>query len=728
MSVVLEFKSRAGLNADRQVQNFIDYAKSLTAFDRPDLPLSWEANNWSPWKTTTCSLCTFLKAGVSSTKARPSQARDEYFLDPEFRDFAKAYIRYHLARNPKKNSVEIMALRMVEKALLDLRGRGIVSLIDEDVLSHAATLTREAYPGPCYQVGSQLERLAVFLTAKQMIERPVVWRNPIPRKTDMSTGHRSKKAEAVAKMPAEKVLDALAEIFALKPTAHRDIVATSMVGILVSAPSRISELLELPFDCVIKEWNRTDQKEELMLRFHAKKGGGFMKKVIPEAISGVAEEAVARLLEITAEPRKLAKFLEAYPDAFPPHDRLPSIGQDELLSPEQACDALALNCSSESARGKRTQLRSWLTARLKAAQNAAEGDASYAETVGILSDALDGMPSRAHGKENLPDALTLTLRQLNKVVRKLYLPAHFPYTTRDGVTKFSGALLCFFYNQLNTQFDAIKPWALQNLTNGWLNNEIGASASRREFKDSLFERWGYKDEYYRVTSHQFRHYLNTLAHRGQAGELEIARWSGRANLADNAAYNHMSDGEYVDRMRDIGIGENGKSDLLLKSQKNLPITLVELEADGDRAAHVTLFGRCTHDFSVEPCPRHRDCISCQKHRCIKGDNEKLKRIKDLRSMNEAQLKRALEAAENGYFGADRWVQFHQGKLERANQLIEILESPDIEDGAVIHMGIDVGFSPIKRVLAEQSQDESRQLTDQQADPDGLESLRKLLGR
>jgi hypothetical protein len=79
-------------------------------------------------------------------------------------------------------------------------------------------------------------------------------------------------------------------------------------------------------------------------------------------------------------------------------------------------------------------------------------------------------------------------------------------------------------------------------------------------------------------------------------------------------------------------------------------------------------------------------------------------------------------------GTDRWVQFYSAKLGRANQLIDILENPDIEDGAVIHMGVDVSFSPIKRVLAEQSQDESRQLSTSQKDSEQVESLRKLLGR
>jgi len=726
VGVVLEFKSKAGLKADEQVEDFIGYAKSLTAYDRPDLPLDWESNNWATWKTAKCNLCSFLKAGVSSAKARSSQASDEYFLNHEIRDFAKAYIRYHMARTPKRNPTEIMAVRMVEMALLEMKERAVISLVDEHVLNHAASLTSEYYPGLSYAVGGQLERLAKFLTEKQMVEFPLLWKSPIKRKRDISTGHVSRKADASAKMPDDGALNALAEIFALRPAEHRDIVTTSMVGLLVSAPSRISELLELPANCLIKEWNQTAQKNELMLRFHAKKGGGFMKKAVPEVIASVTEEAVSRLLEITEGPRKLAKFLEEHPDEFPRHDRLPTVGQDTILESGQACDALCLSFDAKKPGAKRSQLRAWLVVRLKSVK----ADASYAEIIGILNEALEGLPSRARGAQKLPDRPTLTLRKLNTVIRRLYLPEYFPYTTPAAITKYSDALLCFFYNQLNTQFEAVRPYSLQSLSNNWLNNEIGVSSARATLTDSIFERWGYKGEHYRITSHQFRHYLNTLAHRGQAGELEIARWSGRASIGDNVAYNHMSDDEYLNRMREVGLRENNKSDLLLKSKKNLPITLAELEEDGDRIAHVTLYGACVHDFSIEPCQKHRDCLNCREHRCIKGDDEKLKRIKKLRRMIEVQLENALEAVGNEYLGADRWLQLYRGKLERANHLVEILESPDIEDGAVISMGVDVAFSPIKRVLAEQCQEPSPKLpSNKQKGLQGeLSSLRKLLSR
>jgi len=728
MSVVLEFKSKAGLKASKQVNRFVEYARKLTVFDHADSPLEWSSNNWSTWSTSKAGLPTFLKAGVPAAKSGSSQAKEEYWLDPSIRDFAKAYIRYTQGRNPVKNPNQIKALRLLEKALLELRNKADISLVDEDVLHHAAHLASEFYAGASYAAGGQLEMLAKFLSEKEMVERPLVWKNPIARKLDLHKGHRARKDDAKEKMPDELALDALAEIFALKPALHRDIVATSMVAILISAPSRISELLELPVDCVVTEWNHTDQQEELMLRWHAKKHGGHMMKFIPATMADVAREGIARITEITREPRKLAKFLESNPDQFPPHSRLPKVKSDSFLTSEQIYEALALNTSYPSKPGiKRTEVRLWLSQRLKAVKEKLRKDKSYSEVHSILERALSGMPAKKSRVDEVEDKPTLTLESLNRVVRKLYLPDNFPYTTSDQIIKCSDALLCFFYNQLNTQFDTTRPYSLQNFTATWLNGCIGVSEGRKDEQTSIFKRWKYFGDHYKVSSHQFRHHLNTLAQRGKAGELEIARWSGRANLRDNAAYNHMSEVEHFDRMKELGVGS--KSALIAKSRNNQPITVAELEGQGDRIAHVTLYGACVHDFSMEPCPHHRDCLSCGKHRCIKGEEEKLRRIKDLKSKIEVQLKNALAASEKNWVGSDRWVALYQGKLERAYQLVDILENPEIEEGSIIHMTSDVQFSPIKRVLAEKVAPETLQLENQKDKTTAeLESLRKLLGR
>ena len=65
---------------------------------------------------------------------------------------------------------------------------------------------------------------------------------------------------------------------------------------------------------------------------------------------------------------------------------------------------------------------------------------------------------------------------------------------------------------------------------------------------SIWKRNGYKNldgSEISMTSHQVRHYLNTFGQQNALGELYIARWSGRANIHQNATYNHMTTDEYV---------------------------------------------------------------------------------------------------------------------------------------------------------------------------------------
>lgn len=97
--------------------------------------------------------------------------------------------------------------------------------------------------------------------------------------------------------------------------------------------------------------------------------------------------------------------------------------------------------------------------------------------------------------------------------------------------------------------------------------------------------------------------------------------------------------------------------------------------------------------------KHRDCISCTEQVCIKGDEEKLTRLKLQRDAAKVQLDKAEKGLKDGYYGADRWYEHQKKTLERTDELILLLESPEIEDGAVIRLRNDQEFSPLKREIA-----------------------------
>jgi hypothetical protein len=162
--------------------------------------------------------------------------------------------------------------------------------------------------------------------------------------------------------------------------------------------------------------------------------------------------------------------------------------------------------------------------------------------------------------------------------------------------------------------------------------------------------------------------------------------------------------------------------VLEKIQINAPVTYTDLEAVGEGIAHITEYGFCVHDYSMLPCQKHRDCLNCTEQVCVKGDAIKLDRLKQQQRLTQIQLDKAKAEDEMGTYGADRWS-LHQIKtLERLDQLIQMLESPDIPDGAVLRLNHDQEFSSLKREIA------ARQSTTKIASSEpSIDEQRALLG-
>jgi hypothetical protein len=71
---------------------------------------------------------------------------------------------------------------------------------------------------------------------------------------------------------------------------------------------------------------------------------------------------------------------------------------------------------------------------------------------------------------------------------------------------------------------------------------------------SIFERLKILDSSgkpFKVSSHGPRHYLNNIANEGLLSDLDIARWSGRKDVSQNAAYDHTGGAPLGRVMREL---------------------------------------------------------------------------------------------------------------------------------------------------------------------------------
>lgn len=661
MANVLLFTPKHKLDCEKNLNDFVLMCRDqLTVFGAD---LDWYANSWP-------------KVGNFTVIGAPARGySDSQLLHADIMPFAKAYVRYQQGLNPTKLRNEFKAIRCIEKALLNTKGIADITLVDQTVMDVAGAVAREYETA--YQAGSSLFKLGQFLNESGLVPQKIDWKNPIKKPKEIHRTDSETQKKRADKLPADYLLDSMAELFVNDLPGARDRFTTSIFALLMCAPSRITEVQDLPLNCLHSDKD-TKGVPCLGLRFYAGKGYASDIKWLPSVMGDIAREAVRRLAELSEEGRKLAVWYETYPDKFYRHEDCPNVAEHAPLTADQVARALGLSESSDIS-------------------------------------AINAYFKNYLPYQSLRKGEPLTLAFLNEFCHS-QLPDDWPWLNKERGVKYSEALCCFraheFRDDLSTS--RIKLWSPGKSTFTTDLNYIDGQ------ERSIWRRHGYKNpdgSEISLKSHQVRHFLNTIAQRGDLGQLDIARWSGRANIHQNAVYNHMSDDEYVDLAKSVGVGG-----ALEKIQINAPVTYVDLEAIGEGIAHVTEFGFCIHDYAMLPCQKHRDCLNCSEQVCVKGDATKLDRLKQQQRLTQMQLDKARAADEMGTYGADRWSQHQIKTLERMDQLIQMLESNNLPDGTVIRLSHDQEFSPLRReISARQS------ALDIESSEPSVDELRGLLG-
>lgn len=618
----------------------------------------------------------FVKQSHAPRGSMPASIPFEAWLDDDFLDFAKAYVVERFLINPGLTRAahikRLQVLRLLEVSLLALRNDASPLGIDGSVLEAAATLARQTLvPAGAYKVGAELERLADVLVRAGVLA-PIcgTWTNPNkqPKNTGISVDAKAEQARQ-SKLPDPDALYALADVFNrdLDPAderAQRDIVTTSAIALLMCAPSRGQEIFRLPVNLVFETTDKFG-KDQLGLRLQASKGFGAYVKWVWSGMVPVAEKAIARLRTVSEEGRGLARHLEdpRSKRRFYRHAGCPRVLDNEPLTKWQVCAALGYNNQSPAAALNKNGLSS-----------------------------IDG---------------TYTLQQLWDtwvLPRLAEAHPHFPYVSaadkalgRKGGLKFSEALFCMQRHQLNPRIGT-SPVQLfmPDLTD--LNFDLGPS----EGKTCIFERYGFTDARgvpLKLTSHQVRHLINTEAQRVGLTDEQIAHWSGRRRVEQNAVYDHRTLQERVEQTRDVvesvqaSVGLPAAAEGVsythgqwaVKVVRN-PRMLADVEDVQPQLSGLkTLYGECHHDWSFAPCEGFVKCLDCSEHACIKGDDDAAVKLERLRSLHASVLAEVEKAAAvaNDDVDAKDWLDVQQRYAAKVGELISLLQSETVPDGSVI---------------------------------------------
>lgn len=705
--------------------DFIRFSKNeLTLFDacKCNGQVGWECDKWS-WVTPKGKKLTFV-FGISNSHSSYTPYSQPYL------DFAKAFIRYHQSINFRHSTHWASALPWLYQALkeyADLNSKTEVDFLDlnNDIINRTEEIIRTSglSTGGKRNIGISLEKALEFTKEARFKLDLQEWKNPFPRPRDTAIRlDETSRKKNEKKCPSDYQILQVAEAFRRAETPHQRYF-TSLCVMLMCQPSRSVELNGLTIYSL-----QRSESGRLYLMWHPAKGGDPVRKWIPRLLECVVEEAFNRLVEISAPARAAAKFAHDYPDRFMIHDACstPSdFSQDKPLNYEQFANAMGLKTGLDS---KGNQM-SWATY-------------GYIKWINRLISKLNGVSNwvsdllqRRHvspsneiltWRTHLPTDVHIkfpSYKDLLTVIEQNYKSGGFPYY--GGVPIYESLCLVRDY-EFHKEFK-VRPFSWIPVGHGMLADAIGSerenvSTSGKVLKAvSVFEEMSITDEDgsdIRLTTHQFRHWLNTKLMLSGEEDWLIARWSGRADIKQNKAYDGRTQEQKSRLTKRLGSAVRAENDLTIAEVSwelaqytsesppppmvlhdlALPVSLKSLGAQRDGVAQFTGLGYCVHNYAESPCVKNGDCATCSEHVCLKGIPHTLDELKVLERLHEEQLGHARASAQDKVFGADRWVTSLGFKLTKLKTIIAMLENAELADGTPIRVPDEFDPSPVKRSL------------------------------
>lgn len=658
MADIIQFVPRVESDAKQNLQDFICLAREkLTAFEEGG---GWDSDRWQQGKTV----------AVFATKTKPLGAYTYTPLSDPYRQFAKAYIRYTFSHRPVVSVMyDLHALRCLEAALLDVHGKADISLLNQVVLDVSADKCREYFSNSDvkHKTGLKIQKICEFCVKHSLVPSLPQWRSPFAKPKILNealdedgSNHRA------SKMPSHQAMLMVADLFANADDVETQYFSSIMVLLMV-APSRISEVLALPVNCI--GWEEDNQgRQQMFLRWYAAKGKGNMKKWIIPAMHSVVEEAVQRLTVIGEPARIAAKFAYNNPGRIMGDagvDIFPNSQRDKQLSPDDLSEILALSSSNGNAIDSNGNVR-WESI----------GSQKWLSKLVVDNE--------------------VTYGRLSDFIFNTYCGVEWPYSSSLGEVFMWNALCLHREGEFHSIFKA-KPFSWRLPTTTEVNSRMQSKSSNS--RRSLFERFELREvdgTPIVLTSHQLRHWLSTMSERAGMDDYTLAQWAGRARVSDNRYYDHRTPEEKYNTVQKLLYAE--KPSVLERFRGKAPVTYRELGIDRLGTAKATLYGMCTHDYAMAPCQKQMECMTCKEHVCVKGDHVTLERIKRLEDQTEELLKLATVAHQDGIFGADRWVDNHKWKLANVRAMRMTLEQPGVPDGTLASIPNEHDPSAIERTL------------------------------
>jgi len=705
MAEVVEFHSKAELSARENLDRFI-------TFCRDDLSLyDWDELKWVSSH--------FKKGGIVFTRFRegknPYPSAENAMREP-FLSFAKAFVRYKqsIRETTSIAAFQMQAIRLVHDALEETTPDlpPDVLALDGVAQQKAAQLLVERYENAAVRnkTGNALITFYNFLRDKAFIPSLPRWKNPHPRQKAIAeqTSPEAMEWQDNRRLPLH-VITSLADCFA-RAESEQDLYWSSVSVLLMFSPNRVGELAGLTIDCLV------ESEGHLYVRWWGKKGYGPTLKKVPSVMEPAVRLAVERLIDIGAAARLASKCAYTNRGQFPSHllpAGLPDSVQDQRLNSHEVAAAMGVHIHP---RRKIDSAGAWNDLKRKWLDSARDenGDVTYA---------------------------SLARYALQRYSHKTWNPdTGAPPTAGDTERPIWESLCISLDRQFHPDFDPV-PLSWVTVDANLLNDQLGGRKSAMRNARTIFDRFGKTDpdgNQIRLTTHQLRVWISTVAERAGMDDYTLSVWAARADPKHNAHYDLRTPEERAESKRALMVPDGAAGQISALAEVGTaptaiqlirmgqPVALIELGTQMVGAAQATLYGWCTTDWAQNPCSKAHQCLVCKELKCVKGDDVKLANLKRHSEFLEHQMELARKAVEEDEYGAEVWFEHSKDEFAEASRTIQrltwelthaktfvaILEDPSVPDGSVISIPPSHDVDPAIRALEARKAKTQRRETDE----------------
>lgn len=571
------------------------------------------------------------------TRRRENRTDPAICFAPPYSDFAKAIIRIRASLRGVGASAQqgmILALRFLYEALHRSRLCDPTCLTRRHFHIALEDAHRECSEATTYSIGHSLSEIGEFLNRHQLTRIRIHFESAMRRPFHGDGTDAASQAAGLKKMPSQDALGVLAAMSS-NPTDDNECVLLRIVDLLVVGGFRAGEALTLPRDCWVEETALDAQgrpkttpgtgepTKRCGLRYWPEKGGDPIVKWLPDCSVPLARRAVDDLNRLCQKAREAAAMLERNPDRVP----IPGgFAANRLLSMKELAEILCLP--------RKTSLWRFLTQDLHVlpAKRIKLGRVGY---------------------------VLYCIRDIERALLKRRGPLEVVHTPGGRAQMLSESLCVVFHGQ----FDPGKP-TFPFLPELVTIDRVSRALGKRREGPSLFSRHRFvasDGTRFKITTHAFRHWINTLADQGGLSDVELARWMGRKDIRQNEAYKHGTVEQRVawaQEMLKAGKLHGPTASTYQAIQET--VSKEEFLRTFVSVAHFTPYGVCTHDFALTPCQYHLNCLAgCAEYLRTQGDREERQNLIQLRAFTVLELKKAESALSEQSQGASSWVDFNR---------------------------------------------------------------------